>query len=98
VIKAIFIPSRKKALERDRFIIVVIGIARTSTNSLRREVRSGSSDDDLAGHDMTRATVWLMVISRNREKSLFGLADSSCLGKESVESKTERMVEILSSK
>jgi hypothetical protein len=44
---------------------------------LRREVGSGSSGDDLAGHDMIRETVWLTVMGRNREKSLFGLTDSS---------------------
>jgi hypothetical protein len=96
--KAIFIPFGKTPLERDRFIMVVIGIARTSTNSLRREVGRGSSGEDFAGHDMIRATVSQIVMGRNREKSNFRLTDSSRLGKESVESKTERIVEILVSK
>jgi hypothetical protein len=75
--KAIFIPFGKTPLERDRLIMVIIGIARTSTNSLRRGVGRGSSGDDFAGHDLIRAIVSLMVMGRNRENSHFRLADST---------------------
>jgi hypothetical protein len=57
--------------------MVIIGIAKTSTNSLRREVGRGSSGDDFTGHDMIRATVSLIVMGRNREKTHFRLTYST---------------------
>jgi hypothetical protein len=56
--------------------MIVIAIARISTNSLRREVGRGSSGDDFAGHNVIRATVSLMVMGQNREKSHSRLTDS----------------------
>ena len=63
-----------------------------SSNSLMKDVRIGSSGDDLDGHDMMRATAWLTSGGQNREKSIFEFIVSSRLGEESVESRRERMV------
>lgn len=72
VTKASFISSGKTPDERERLIILVIGVASTETRLLRREVGNGSRADDLVGSDIMREATSSVVTGLNEESKQVG--------------------------